>query len=295
MIGARTTDEKTSGSGRMDVIWIHRYELIARAPLNARTRDLRREGALIRVDDGFADVHPHPELGDAPLAEQLARLARGETTPLTQQSLYFARVDAEARRVGRSLFEGLIIPESHWPAAAGDAPLAFDTIKVKMPGSELPSRGKLRLDFNETLTAEEFLRIAERLPTERIDFVEDPCPYDGATWRMLRERTGLRLALDRQEATEGVDVLVRKPAVQRSTQDITDVEIVVTSYMDHPVGQMFAAWCAAREATSPRCGLVTHVLFEPNAFSERLRLDGARLIPASFDDLLESVDWKKVA
>jgi o-succinylbenzoate synthase len=310
-------------------IRVHRYELVPRARLNARTAAGPRYGALLRVDDGFADVHPWPELGDAPLGEQLARLARGETTPLTARSLHFAALDAAARREGRSLFEGLTIPESHWPAAAGEAPPAFDTIKVKMPGSELPPRGGLRLDFNATLDAASFLRIAATLPRERIDFVEDPCPYDGAVWRDLRAQTGLRLALDREVATEGVDVLVVKPALQRvpgeqvvgegvaasgerepgerraasgergETVGAGAVSIVVTSYMDHPIGQLHAAAVAARYATNARCGLVTHLLYEANAFSERLALDGARLVPPGgrgigFEDLLEGLAWSRL-
>jgi len=294
-------------------IWVHRYELVPRARLSARAAAGPRYGALLRVDDGFADVHPWPELGDAPLDEQLSRLARGETTPLTARSLHFAALDAAARREGRSLFDGLTIPESHWPAAAGEAPPAFDTVKVKMPGSDPPSRGRLRLDFNATLDAASFLRVAASLPRERIDFVEDPCPYDAAVWRELRAQTGLRLALDREFATEGVDVLVVKPAIQPVpgeqvaaggepnpfSSSLGDVSIVVTSYMDHPVGQLHAA-AAARSATNPRCGLVTHVLFEPNAFSERLALDGARLVPPGgrgigFEDLLEEADWTRLS
>lgn len=69
--------------------------------------------------------------------------------------------------------------------------------------------------------------------------------------------------------------------------------------MDHPIGQLHAARVAARLATNPRCGLVTHVLFEPNAFSERLALDGARLVPPGgigigFEDLLENLDWTRL-
>lgn len=279
-------------------IWVHRYELVPRARLNARARAGVRRGALLRIDDGFADVHPWPELGDAPLDEQLARLARGETTALTSQSLHFAAVDAEARCEGRSLFEGLTIPESHWPAAAGDAPPAFDTIKVKMPSTDdLPATGRLRLDFNATVNAAEFLKIAATLAKERIDFVEDPCPYDPGVWRELKQQTGLRLALDRQIAEEAVDVLVIKPAIQPL---ITHHSSLITSYMDHPIGQLHAAAVAARTATNPRCGLVTHVLFEPNAFSERLALDGARLIPpggsgVGFDDLLDALPWESLA
>src|SRR3954454_11671773 len=162
--------------------------------LSAIAADGPRRGALIRVDGGFADVLPWPELGDLTLDEQLALLARGQTTPLTKASLEFASIDAAARRDGRSLFDGLTIPPSHWPGP--DPPAAFDTVKLKSI-DVIPDRVRLRIDFNATLTATEFVRIAATLPRDRIDFVEDPCPYDAAVWRDLRAETRLRLALDR--------------------------------------------------------------------------------------------------
>src|SRR3954463_14889162 len=92
-----------------------RYERVPKRRLSAIAG--RRLGALIRVGDGFADVHPWPELGDAPLDQQLALLARGETTALTRASLRFAELDAAARHDGRWLFERVTIPMSHWPGA----------------------------------------------------------------------------------------------------------------------------------------------------------------------------------
>jgi O-succinylbenzoate synthase len=278
-------------------MWIHRYTLTPKRALSGIATSGPRVGALIRVGDGFADVHPWPELGDATLDEQLARLARGETTPITAQALEHARIDGAARSRGQSLFDGLEIPASHWPG--NDPPPPFDTAKIKGAG-DLPPRVRLRIDFNATLQPGEFERIAASLPRERIDFVEDPCPYDGETWNRLRGRTGLRLALDRGEARDGVDVLVVKPAVQ--AMPVAPLEIVVTSYMDHALGQMTAAWVAAANAqrVSRRCGLFTHVLFESDPFFERIRANGAYLLPPEgtgfgFDDLLESLPWTKLA
>ena len=279
-------------------MWFWRYELRPRVALSAIAGAGVRHGALIRVGDGFADVHPWPELGDATLDEQLSGLARGETTPLTRRSLAMAQLDAEARGRGVSLFEGLTIPQSHWPSGAGAVPPAFDTIKIKMTrGAKIDPellRYRLRLDYNATLTATEFL--SEPLPLEAIEFVEDPCPFDSATWSDLRRRTGLRLALDRGSGDDpAFDVFIVKPAVQdvpRSTK-----EIVVTSYMDHPVGQLGAAFVAATHATSRRCGVLTHLLFESDPFIERMRIDGTRLVPPGgtgigFDDLLEGLPWR---
>jgi o-succinylbenzoate synthase len=272
-------------------ILVHRYTLTPKRRLGGVAREGAREGALLRIGDGFADVHPWPELGDVRLDEQLALLARGEVTPLTRASLRFASLDAEARSRGVSLFAGLTIPESHWPG--NEPPPEFDTVKIKGV-QPVPEHVRIRIDFNATLTPDEFLRISSTLPRERIDFIEDPCPYDAAVWRELRTRTHLRLALDRFSGD--ADVLVHKPAIAAEFPSF-DGEIVVTSYMDHPVGQFFAAYVAATHNVSARCGLMTHVLYETDPFVERAQRDGARLLPPAgtgigFDDLLEALPWK---
>ncbi len=282
-------------------IWVHRYTLTPRRWLGGVAREGAREGALVRVGDGFADVHPWPELGDLALDSQLAMLAKGETTPITRASLHLAALDGEARKKGVSLFEGLIIPESHWPG--DDPPAGFDTVKLKS-ARHLPPDVRIRIDFNAALTPEEFVRIARTLPVERIEFVEDPCPFDRATWRELRVRTGLTLALDTPRGgwngsdRDAFDVLVHKPALDAEFPRF-DGEVVVTSYMDHPVGQFGAAFVAATNRVSRRCGLFTHVLYQEDAFVERVRSDGARLLPPEgtgigFDDMLAGLPWKRL-
>lgn len=282
-------------------LWVHRYELVPRRRLSAIARDGVREGALLRVDGGFADVHPWPELGDLPLDAQLALLARGEMTRLTRASLRLASADAEARRRGVSLFDGLTIPASHWTGA--DPPAGFDTVKLK-EAADLPEGVRIRIDFNGRLSPPQYLGIARQLPRERVDFVEDPCPYDEASWRTLREQGGLPLAYDtprdrERTQTEGAfDVLVHKPAVEDVFPAFSG-EVVVTSSMDHALGQFGAAWVAATHHAASRCGLFTHVLYEPDAFFERIRADGARLHPpegtgVGFDDLLERLSWTRL-
>lgn len=270
-----------------DRMYVHRYRLIP------RRGGPPREGALLRAGGGFADVHPWPELGDAPLDEQLALLARTETTQITRASLHWAALDADARRRGVSLFEGLKIPFSHW--SGNEPPAGFDTVKIKGV-MQVPEHVRIRIDFNARLSADEFLGIASALPKDRIDFIEDPCPYDPVVWRDVRTRTGLRLALDRFEGE--ADVLVHKPALQTEFPRFAG-EVVVTSYMDHPVGQFCAAYVAAMNRVSSRCGLFTHVVYEPDAFIERIEAEGARLLPPrgtgiGFDDLLENLPWTKI-
>jgi O-succinylbenzoate synthase len=277
-------------------IWVHRYSLMPRHRLSGVAAEGARQGALLRIGDGFADLHPWPELGDLPLDAQLAMLARAEMTPQSAASLHLAQIDGDARSRGVSLFDGLTIPLSHWPG--NDPPSGFDTVKIKGM-MRVPDDVRIRIDFNATLTPAEFLDVVETLPEGRIDFIEDPCPYDEAIWANLRDTTGLRLAVDRvvpPAVSTSYDVLVHKPAL-RSEWPETDREVVVTSYMDHPIGQFGAAYVAATHDTSTRSGLMTHVLYEPDAFIERIERDGARLLPpqgtgVGFDDLLENLSWK---
>lgn len=281
-------------------IFVHRYTLVPRKRLSGVAREGAREGALLRVGEGFADLHPWPELGDLPLDAQLDLLARGEPTPQAEASLQLARLDEDARRRGVSLFEGLTIPQSHWPGSV--PPPEFDTVKVKNV-AEAPRDVRVRIDLNATLTADEFLRVAASLDPELVDFVEDPCPYDPVVWQMLRDSTRLRLALDRVPATGVIepatyDVRVFKPALQSCWPD-DETDVVVTSYMDHPIGQYGAALMAATHRVNARCGLFTHVLYEPDAFLERVRSDGARLLAPGgtgigFDDLLERLTWTSI-
>ena len=80
--------------------------------------------------------------------------------------------------------------------------------------------------------------------------------------------------------------------------------VVMTSYMDHPLGQAFAAWEAARtELLFPGlvriCGLQTHHLFEKDAFVEALggwkpdfKVPGGTGL--GFDDELALLTWTKL-
>jgi O-succinylbenzoate synthase len=107
------------------------------------------------------------------------------------------------------------------------------------------------------------------------------------------------MALDRnlEKALSEVEVQVVKPAVQEMK---SGPRVIVTSYMDHPLGQTFAAWEAARVKVKEICGLQTHGLFEANEFIEALGdLSPEFNIPKGtglgFDDLLEALPWTKLS
>jgi len=306
----------------------HPYTLTSPAPLG-RSSGPVRHGALLRLDTvgwalGYADVHPWEELSDLPLGEQLAKLSRGETTNLTRASLAFAALDGAARAEGRSLWEGLTVPPSHFllPGAAEAVSEAlekalsegFTRFKLKVGGereaeeqlllslarrlADADGQPRLRLDYNETLMASEFAARMARLKTllPVLDFVEDPCPFDPDVWPELSRATGAEFALDRATG-QFAGILIHKPARFGPEPPRTSARrVVVTTYLDHPLGQFCAAWVAARLAPGETHGLVSHRAYARNEFSEQLGWHGSHLtLPGGtgfgFDDELACLDW----
>lgn len=312
-----------------DPISIYRYSLVSRGALNAGSSRTEHHGALIRVGEnefGYGCIHPWPELGDMGLEKTLQCLKNGETTPLVWQALQCARHDGAARKAGVSMFEGLTVPKSHATTQldvesflqAKEA--GFDTVKVKV-GRDLRKESALmrslakdfpdlrwRLDFNHARSMNEvegFLRSFGDDLCQKIDFMEDAWTGDEAPGSHL---AGVSLAVDRDVETEAGDfsVYVVKPARDEVDAILAraatpGARVVFTSYMDHPLGQSYAAWQAALAASEypsmvDTCGLITHGLFEPSAFTECLGDTNPRFFPAAgtglgFDHLLTELEW----
>ncbi|MEX1049807.1 MAG: enolase C-terminal domain-like protein [Akkermansiaceae bacterium] len=312
---------------------IARYRLKARGFLNAISKRREFEGALIQVDGGFGCIHPWPELGDPPLEKCLADLAGARRWPIVRRALRCAEFDRTARSFDNSLFEEMEVPASHATLAKGDdqelalaVEAGFTLIKLKAGraleaeanfletmAAEYPAL-RWRLDFNESLDpgqAAEFLLALSTKVRTAIDFVEDPCPYSEPSWTELRRLTKIRLAVDRESApaSGAAQVMVVKPAVDEpfllaEAAVAHRQRVVLTSYMDHPLGQAFAAWEAARLGLQfpglvDTCGLQTHHLFEPDGFSEMLGPWSPEFkVPEGtglgFDDQLHALPWTRL-
>ncbi|MEM6910916.1 MAG: enolase C-terminal domain-like protein [Verrucomicrobiota bacterium] len=316
----------------MTPTYFHRYTLKARDRLNAVTGQTEFAGALIRRGDGVGCLHPWEALGDASLEAELSALRSGQPLALGERALECAREDGRARRGEYSLFRGLDLPRCHATLTRPSEEAfeeawaqGFSRFKVKarpdqqqldlaLAGiSRLPPEARIRFDFNEEGNVHFLTLWLSRLSREqkaRIEFLEDPFPYeDPRDWREFHGRMRIPLALDQhlRDAVRGESqVGVIKPAVENPPKILAQhpqiQDWVVTSYMDHPVGQAYAAWWAAHLDQSYEWGetfhgLATHQLFEPTPFSEELHMMGDRLIPPKgtglgFNELLDKLPWK---
>lgn len=313
--------------------FIFRYQLKARKFLNALSRRMAFDGVLIQIDGGFGCIHPWPELGDPPLEKCLADLAGPRRWPIVRRAVRCTDYDRAARQFEHSLFEEMEVPQSHATLAMMNAAeigraveAGFSTVKLKC-GRDLSAETKFlddmstefpslrwRLDFNESLepdAAADFLIGLGEKTRAAMDFVEDPCPYSDSAWRALHQKTRMPLAVDREASTQSTaaQLMVIKPAIDEpfllAEAAISNRQkVVLTSYMDHPLGQTFAAWEAARlglqfPGLPGLCGLQTHHLFEPDAFTEQLGAWSPDFTPPAgnglgFDDLLDALPWTRL-
>lgn len=317
-------------------IYVYDYLLRSGVALNSASHRRTFPGALIRVGSGFGCIHPWPEFGDVSVEEQLRLLTQGITTPISAMALRCAELDGAARESGVSLFEGLEIPPSHysWSFAQATDPQIQRVITEGWPA--LKAKGyanygetrrfleqcvrvadktslKLRVDFNGCLDARGFSEFIEYMPLrtyQRLDLIEDPFPYNAQQWQQAQQQWGVKLALDKgwREGTEGFSAVVVKPA-RRDWRIVAERHpghsLMLTSAMDHALGQMFAAYEAAvaRQELGDRIGLTglcTQHLFENDGFFERVNSPGGRLQPdldgggLGFGDVLERLPWRRL-
>lgn len=300
------------------------YELICRRPIESKKTYNARKGALLQVefDDGtigYADCHPWEELGDLPLQTQLDLLKNGRCTRLTARSIYFAKADAKARANKQNLLESRKIPMSHYLISQLDQSCleeiktawnsGFTHFKIKMGKEQRheelvreivkqwPS-AKLRLDFSSKLSRDEFISFLDRMSSalKSIDYVEDPFPFDYSGWRQAQETFPVSLAADEYYKVayghpEAAKVLIMKPAVNTLKPVDTAQRLIMTSYLDHPLGQMCAAYMASL-GCEETCGLLSHFTYQPNPFAEMINHRGPSLQAVKgtgfgFDELLK--------
>lgn len=317
-------------------IHVHHYTMHSKSALNAKSRRCEHPGSLIRVqsDDGigYGCIHPWPELGDVHLEQTINMLRQGEYTALSLRSLFCAKVDAVARRDGLSLFDGMEIPRSHATLEMEEGSVSaaveagFDKVKLKAGrdisreidfirdhSSRFPDL-RWRLDFNHALDDQAvglFLNDLGEETRAKIDFIEDAYQPQSRPRVNAVGPFDISMAVDREvESARGeFRVAVIKPAVNQPEPILESAlqqakRVVLTSYMDHPLGQSFAAWEAARAYRQfpdivDTCGLITHGLFEENEFTEALGLPGPDFHPPQgtglgFDQLLEDLPWKSL-
>jgi hypothetical protein len=131
---------------------------------------------------------------------------------------------------------------------------------------------------------------------ERTKYIEDPYQLNLKT----NEKMDFKLASDFINYKDQSDYFIVKPTgfnhnpFVESKQNTLNKSLVVTSYLDHPVGQLLAAKWAVHNKIFNACGLWTHVVFESNAYSELFKTTGKidLGLKDEFISLLKNEEWR---
>ena len=293
---------------------------------------------------GYACIHPWQELGDSSLESQLSSLKSFNTqkdTALISQALHCAYSDAQARSKKQALrisphLENHALCELSNPNLTSilreKQKIGFEYIKIKVGNNWEKEKSlwqnysqqfpelKWRLDFNERLdrkTFEETLAWLDKSDmTKHVDFFEDPlCPQLNKQF-LISYQGPIKLAIDRK-----LDLLphfnphyfngIAKPAIDNpeliNSLLQSQFSLCFTSYLDHPLGQTWAAhqasyWQEKYPTQILPSGLLSHTSYQPNSFSSQLssspywkesnHLNSISRLGLGFDTLLTALTWK---
>lgn len=305
----------------MDVkqISIHRYTLTPLSTPNRLSQKTPRQGALLKVEfnnlpeAGFADLFPWPELGDEALEEQIKSL---KECPYRQAaaSLSWAHYEARAKSRGIALLSDVSVHNHKTMTELTEIEPFYTHAKIKI--SSLISfqeamtfikdkKQTFRLDFNGLLTS---FDEAEKYKTETtFDFIEDP--FSAALMQDKKAPHVFKspLALDRDEnplKKKVCDVWVIKPVYYAPDYLFEEMakfkkRIVITSNMDHPLGQIIAMHVAQKYPQETH-GLLTQDLYSPHAQSDWVKQTQSILTPSfkgfgwGLDPQLSALSWEKL-
>lgn len=289
---------------------------------------------------GHADCFPWPELGDPDIAAQLWSLGQGKITPLMEQTMWLARRDAEWRAAKKSPYKGLTKVKNHYLIAdykkVTDEEIyqaksaGFTTFKIKF-GKNVEDEARwldkfikvfsvmVRIDFNAKINfplLERFTSILSVPAKARIEFVEDPFAWNQELWteaaRLLPLAADAVLSdIDFAQIGEKppFGVVIIKPARQDVAKmtalvDRFGLKMVVTSSLDHPVGEMHAAIIAGElKKKYPNrlldCGCYPSKVYKLIDFGAAITKRGPFVEDVAgtgigFDDLFENTRWKPV-
>lgn len=280
-------------------VWISPYEL---SPVKI-SEDVKysNKGILLKFEnDKYSLYHPIKELGDPSIDNFIEGIAK--------RDVLFEKVkNAAVSLVDFAPYESSVVAtyysspsfEFLFDNAQSIKSMGFKSIKLKVSSlleikknmsSFLEQPFEYIFDFNGRESLQNLSEASEQMKSflqDRALYLEDPCIEAVSV-------SFVKVAADFCDYKGVEDLKVIKPTGFAHTIDAFKSEnIVVTSYLDHPFGQLISALWAAKNNVQNDCGLFSHTYYEKNEYS-RLFKEKAGLelsVAKDFFKLLEKEEW----
>ncbi len=290
-------------------MWISKYSLQAKDPLNSASKNLQRLGFFVKDSDfavkddpiqnllQYSDFIHWPELGDPDVKKLklfLMDMAQNEMKfkfTLKQKDLVPVKSNALVNHFSPKLGEQL--------EKLGEA--GFEVVKFKM-GIDFEKEYKelmrmnlsgilLRVDLNNKFNfkeSKEILEMLKKIPN--LEYAEDPSPYHDYYWSELQKIAPLaldNLATSTETKTpKHFQYRIVKPMRELSVDELVKMtydkkKIVLTNMMDNVVGawKLYLYYCELKKQIPYHLctpGFYTHSLFEDYNWPHLLAFKGAQ-------------------
>lgn len=260
------------------------------------------KGVLLKYeDDTYSLYHPIESLGDLPVENFLSLLKRGNDLTKKVEGLRCSEEDFK-EFTSSKLKSYYSAPsfKSLFEKVEGIESFGFSSVKLKVSSLSEIEKNLVKLneapfqyifDFNGREETKSFQDLSSGLISfldKRVLYLEDPS-------KSAPNLAGVPLASDFISYDGQENLKVVKPTGFNHELSFVDrSKTVVTSYLDHPLGQMIAALWAVRKGITLDCGLHSHTYYSSNKYSELFTKDAFFDFHAApqFFKQLRAEQWK---
>lgn len=274
-------------------IWYSPYFLKFKREVKAKHKS--SEGLLLKIEENgriyYSTYHPIESLGDRSIQKFINDFT---VATFKQSNAYLYKLCIED-------FQSIELKSYYSAISFEDIKNAvnFDLIKIKLRSLEELEQNifflegfdkKYILDFNlnEKVSSFEFLSDGlKSFISKYVDYIEDPYPALG--------KFNFKLASDFFDYQELSDIKIHKPMAPTYSKSL-GLDDVVTSYLDHPLGQIQAMSFADKNNIKRAGGYLTHHFFKETKYSEFIELKSRVLLDGieDFKVLLNQESWVKL-
>ncbi len=320
-----------------------KYALSFPASINSQACDVFREGLLVKLNKdsqfGFSSICPLPKFGDPSVEEciDILNCKKNDYPFIIKRALDNALIDHEFRSQHKPLLSEVELPQCYSLYKKGMSLDSNSQIKFKVGinldfeadkinklfnvasdfdsnfDSNLHLNTKIILDFNQKKGMDVFLNKLHSRVIDSILYIEDPAEQTDELKKIIKKYK-ISLAADFRKDVDFLNissVLIIKPTREDelSSQQIKrfinnkNCSIVFTSYMDHPIGQLFGLYRAAsfyknnNISQISQAGFSTLLMFPELNLDKRFLFDKNKFCDLSkefgigFNGYLNSIDW----
>jgi hypothetical protein len=157
------------------------------------------------------------------------------------------------------------------------------------------------LDPNGSWSEHDLETLANSKVSNFIKYIEDPVLNN-------KIKTKIKIASDFIDYDVCDYKIIKPTGFCHKLKESSTHPFVVTTYLDHPLGQIIAALFAKEKGVKDPCGLMSHRLFKTNAYSEmfedskmledsKISEDQEKFVFSDFSslfNLLKKENWKKI-